>query len=156
LNGKIGTVNSNNNSLITKIGEYNGSSIFVDHTLASGRVNLVEGFYQNENTFYDKVVGYTQKIEGPYDKYMTYYDIDDKLLYIIGLYENEKPEMQEVEKLKDLIKENKPFVNFDEMSTKDFIIHMKGLFITIYEHKSEIKIVKEKAVDKCTSNCLLF
>ena len=84
------------------------------------------------------------------------YDIDDKLLYIIGLYENEKPEMQAVEKLKDLIKENKPLVNFDEMSTQDFLVHMKGLLITIYEHKSETKVIKEKAVDKCTSNCLLF
>lgn len=80
LDGRIGTVNLNNNGLISQIGEYNGKSIFVDHTIASGRTFVVEGYYGNDTTFYDKTVGYETEI-APLSKYQSYYDIDNKQYY---------------------------------------------------------------------------
>lgn len=80
LDGRIGTVNLNNNGLISQIGEYNGKSIFVDHTIASGRTYVVEGYYGDEKTFYDKTIGYETEIS-PLSKYQSYYDIDNKQYY---------------------------------------------------------------------------
>ena len=80
LDGRIGTVNLNNNGLISQIGEYNGKSIFVDHTIASGRTYVVEGYYGNGTTFYDKTIGYETEIS-PLSKYQSYYDIDNKQYY---------------------------------------------------------------------------
>lgn len=80
LDGRIGTVNLNNNGLISQIGEYNGKSIFVDHTIASGRTFVVEGYYGDETTFYDKTIGYETEI-APLSKYQSYYDIDNKQYY---------------------------------------------------------------------------
>ena len=80
LDGRIGTVNLNNNGLISQIGEYNGKSIFVDHTIASGRTYIVEGYYGDEKTFYDKTIGYETEIS-PLSKYQSYYDIDNKQYY---------------------------------------------------------------------------
>lgn len=80
LDGRIGTVNLNNNGLISQIGEYNGKSIFVDHTIASGRTFVVEGYYGNDTTFYDKIIGYETEIT-PLSKYQSYYDIDNKQYY---------------------------------------------------------------------------
>lgn len=80
LDGRIGIVNLNNNGLISQIGEYNGKSIFVDHTIASGRAFVVEGYYGNDTTFYDKTIGYETEI-APLSKYQSYYDIDNKQYY---------------------------------------------------------------------------
>lgn len=80
LDGRIGTVNLNNNGLISQIGEYNDKSIFVDHTIVSGRTSIVEGYYGNETTFYAKDIGYETEIT-PLSKYQSYYDIDNNQYY---------------------------------------------------------------------------